>query len=77
MKRQTQREGGQFLILSPQEGSAAALSALPSNSSLADKGKNNIRKNKRKRQKFLYALVGYCIHKGMTMMALARSTTTR
>ena len=29
MKRQAEREGGQFLILSPIEGSAAALSALP------------------------------------------------
>ena len=38
MKRQVQREGGQFLILSPQEGSAADLSALPSNLSSADKG---------------------------------------
>ena len=30
MKRQSEREGGQFLILSPNDGSAAALSALPS-----------------------------------------------
>ena len=30
MKRQAEREGGQFLILTPNEGSAAALSALPS-----------------------------------------------
>lgn len=31
MKRQAEREGGQFLILSPEDsGSAAALSALPS-----------------------------------------------
>ena len=29
MKKQSEREGGQFLILSPSEGSAAALSALP------------------------------------------------
>lgn len=29
MKRQAEREGGQFLILSPIDGSAAALSALP------------------------------------------------
>ena len=42
MKRQVQREGGQFLILSPQEGSAADLSALPSNLSSADKGRNNL-----------------------------------
>ena len=30
MERQSEREGGQFLILSPKEGLAAALSALPS-----------------------------------------------
>ncbi|MGM9754062.1 MAG: hypothetical protein ACI3ZK_08460 [Candidatus Cryptobacteroides sp.] len=30
MGRQSEREGGQFLILSPKEGLAAALSALPS-----------------------------------------------
>jgi hypothetical protein len=30
LKKQAAREGGQFLILSPDEGSAAALSALPS-----------------------------------------------
>ena len=29
MQRQAEREGGQFLILSPNDGSAAALSALP------------------------------------------------
>lgn len=29
MKKQAEREGGQFLILSPEDGSAAALSALP------------------------------------------------
>lgn len=37
MKRQSEREGGQFLILSPNEGSAAALSALPSDVSSASK----------------------------------------
>ena len=30
MRRQSEREGGQFLILSPNDGSAAALTALPS-----------------------------------------------
>ena len=40
MKRQANREGGQFLILSPLEGSAAALSALPSDLS-ADKDNAN------------------------------------
>ena len=29
MQRQAEREGGQFLILSPNDGAAAALSALP------------------------------------------------
>lgn len=33
MKRRAEREGGQFLILSPESGSAAALSALPSEAS--------------------------------------------
>ena len=37
MKRQAEREGGQFLILSPREGSAAALSALPSDVSSVSK----------------------------------------
>lgn len=35
MQRQAEREGGQFLILSPNDGSAAALSALPLGSSSA------------------------------------------
>lgn len=39
MKRQAEREGGQFLILSPNEGSAAALSALPSD--VSSEGKDN------------------------------------
>ncbi|MDE6460588.1 MAG: hypothetical protein K2K52_07155, partial [Paramuribaculum sp.] len=38
MKRQAEREGGQFLILSPESGSAAALSALPSDVSSVGKG---------------------------------------
>lgn len=38
-KRQAEREGGQFLILSPGEGSAAALSALPSE--VSSVGKDN------------------------------------
>ena len=37
MKRQSEREGGQFLILSPSVGSAAALSALPSDISSENK----------------------------------------
>ena len=37
MKRQAEREGGQFLILSPNEGSAAALSALPNDLSSESK----------------------------------------
>lgn len=37
MRRQSEREGGQFLILSPNDGSAAALSALPSDVSSATK----------------------------------------
>jgi len=39
IQKQAQREGGQILILSPNNGSAAALSALPS--SLHSKGSNN------------------------------------
>ena len=38
MQRQAEREGGQFLILSPNDGSAAALSALPFGSSSASEG---------------------------------------
>ena len=41
MQRQAEREGGQFLILSPYDGSAAALSALPQDSSSVDKGTEN------------------------------------
>ena len=37
MQRQAEREGGQFLILSPNDGSAAALSALPSGASSTGK----------------------------------------
>ena len=40
-KAQARREGGQFLILSPQEGLAAALSALPSGLSSNDEVTNN------------------------------------
>ncbi|MDR2684864.1 MAG: hypothetical protein LBB53_05750, partial [Prevotellaceae bacterium] len=42
LKRQAEREGGQFLILSPKDGSAAALSALPSGLSSGGKGTENI-----------------------------------
>lgn len=38
MQRQAEREGGQFLILSPNDGSAAALSALPLGLSSASEG---------------------------------------
>lgn len=38
MQRQAEREGGQFLILSPNDGSAAALSALPFGSSSEGEG---------------------------------------
>ena len=38
MKKQAEREDGQLLILSPKDGSAAALSALPSTSASKDKG---------------------------------------
>lgn len=41
MKRQAEREGGQFLILSPKDGSAAALSTLPHDLSSVDKDTNN------------------------------------
>ncbi len=41
MKRQAEREGGQFLILSPKDGSAAALSALPHGLSSDGKDTNN------------------------------------
>ncbi len=42
MKRQAEREGGQILILSPNDGSAAALSALPHSSSSFDKSSESI-----------------------------------
>ena len=41
MKRQAEREGGQILILSPENGSAAALSALPPTTSSEGKDTNN------------------------------------
>lgn len=41
MQRQAEREGGQFLILSPYDGSAAALSALPQSSSSEGKVTEN------------------------------------
>lgn len=41
MKRQAEREGGQFLILSPKDGSAAALSTLPHDLSSTGKDTNN------------------------------------
>ena len=52
MKRQAEREGGQFLILSPSDGSAAALSALPS-TDLSSEGKDtkNTDTNQEKEEK--------------------------
>ncbi len=41
MQRQAEREGGQFLILSPKNGSAAALSTLPHGLSFDNKDSNN------------------------------------
>ncbi len=41
MQRQAEREGGQFLILSPNKGAAAALSALPSGASSDNKDTTN------------------------------------
>ncbi len=42
MQRQAEREGGQFLILSPNDGSAAALSALPLGLSSASEDRNSV-----------------------------------
>lgn len=42
MQRQAEREGGQFLILSPNDGSAAALSALPLGLSSASEDINSV-----------------------------------
>ena len=49
MKRQAEREDGQLLILSPEVGSAAALSALPSD--VAGKGTKTIPNTQEKTQK--------------------------
>lgn len=51
MQRQAEREGGQFLILSPNEGSAAALSALPLGQSSASEDTTptaDVQENKQK-----------------------------
>jgi hypothetical protein len=50
LKRQAEREGGQILILSPENGSAAALSALPLALS-GDKGTANLPNNQILEQK--------------------------
>lgn len=42
MQRQAEREGGQFLILSPNDGSAAALSALPLGLSSESEDRNSV-----------------------------------
>ncbi len=46
MQRQAEREGGQFLILSPSNGVAAALSALPSGTSSTHKDSERRENNK-------------------------------
>lgn len=51
MQRQAEREGGQFLILSPNDGSAAALSALPFGLSSESEDRNyvsNVQENTQK-----------------------------
>lgn len=52
MQRQAEREGGQFLILSPNDGSAAALSALPLDLSSDGKDTNNSDNLQEKGKKF-------------------------
>lgn len=52
MQRQAEREGGQFLILSPNDGSAAALSALPLDLSSGGKDTNNSGNLQEKSEKF-------------------------
>ena len=51
MQRQAEREGGQFLILSPNDGSAAALSALPLGLSSEGEDKNSISNSQENEQK--------------------------
>ena len=51
MQRQAEREGGQFLILSPNDGSAAALSALPLGLSSASEDRNSVSNSQENAQK--------------------------
>ncbi len=51
MQRQAEREGGQFLILSPNDGSAAALSALPLGLSSASEDRNSVSNSQENTQK--------------------------
>lgn len=51
MQRQAEREGGQFLILSPNDGSAAALSALPLGLFSASEDRNSVSNSQENTQK--------------------------
>ena len=51
MQRQAEREGGQFLILSPNDGSAAALSALPFGLSSESEDRNIVSNEQENTQK--------------------------
>ena len=51
MQRQAEREGGQFLILSPNDGAAAALSALPFGLSSASEDRNSVSNSQENAQK--------------------------
>ncbi len=51
MQRQAEREGGQFLILSPNDGSAAALSALPLGLSSTGEDRNSVSNSQENTQK--------------------------
>ena len=55
MQRQAEREGGQFLILSPKNGSAAALSALPQGLSSFDKDSESSAHGKGEKQTLTFA----------------------
>lgn len=51
MQRQAEREGGQFLILSTNDGSAAALSTLPLGLSSASEDRNSVSNSQENTQK--------------------------
>ena len=55
MQRQAEREGGQFLILSPKNGSAAALSTLPHGLSSVPKDSNNSPNNGENKQTLTFS----------------------